>query len=60
MTPTDIHAYADEIDRLADVELARRALPPFRPDWELIVCRHCGRRMFDDDGTRIRCHRWWQ
>lgn len=31
--------------------------PPFRPDWPLIVCRECRRRMFDDEGRSI--HRFF-
>jgi hypothetical protein len=44
------------LDRLADAELRRRMAPPYRPRWELIGCRACGRRMYDDDGNRV--HRW--
>lgn len=48
----------DYIDRLADAELRRRLIPPYRPDWELIARRHCGRRRFAVD--RLRSHWWWQ
>ena len=46
MTPPDL-------DALAAAELRRREVPPIRPDWRLIVCRHCGRRMYSDDGRPI-------
>ena len=45
------------LDELADAELRRRMSPPYRPDWSLIGCRNCGRRIYDDDGRRV--HRWW-
>lgn len=30
-----------------------RKPPPFRPDWKLVVCRECRRRMFDGEGRSI-------
>ena len=47
----------DELERLAELELRRRMAPPYRPDFALIVCRGCGRRIHDDDGRTV--HRWW-
>jgi hypothetical protein len=47
----------EAVDRLADAELRRRLAPRYRPDWALIACRGCGRRMYDDDGGYL--HRWW-
>ena len=47
----------DELERLVDAELRRRAVPPYRPRWDWIACRACGRRIYDDDGRDV--HRWW-
>lgn len=33
--------------------------PPPQPDYELIGCRGCGRRLYDDDGNEIKLP-WWQ
>jgi hypothetical protein len=32
-------------------------IPRIRPAWQLIYCRACGRRIYDDTGVDI--HRWW-
>lgn len=53
----------DDLEAMVDAELRRRAVPPFRPRYDLIVCRGCGRRIYDDDGRPVACHgwaRWWQ
>jgi hypothetical protein len=47
----------DELDAAVDRELRRRSVPPYRPDWRLIGCRACGRRIYDDYGHEV--HRWW-
>lgn len=46
-----------ELDRLAEAELRRRQVPPYRPNLALIGCRLCGRPMYDDAGRYV--HRWW-
>lgn len=49
----------DELELAVERELARRNVPPFNPDYALIGCRGCGRRLKDDDGKRIKLP-WWQ
>lgn len=48
-----------ELARAVERELSRRAVPPYRPDFALIGCPGCGRRLYDDDGRRIRSWRRW-
>jgi hypothetical protein len=48
-----------ELEAAVERELARRAIPPYRPEWAWIVCGGCGRRLYDDDGKPLRSWRKW-
>lgn len=37
----------------------REIPPPVEICWEVIVCRECGRRIYNDDGTEAKSWRRW-